>query len=61
MGEMSWAMKVNEGMIPDWQPLTFWWTIAEVTGPTGIRGCNLLLWFDSLRLHWCASGNGIVP
>ena len=38
MGEMSWAMKLNEAMIPDWQPMAFWWTIAEVTGPTGIRG-----------------------
>jgi hypothetical protein len=38
MGEMSWAVKVNEAMIAYWQPLAFWWTIAEVTGPTGIRG-----------------------
>jgi hypothetical protein len=38
MGEMSWAMKVNEAMMPDSQLLAFWWTIAEVTGPTGIRG-----------------------
>jgi hypothetical protein len=38
MGEMSWAMKVNEAMIPDWQSLAFWWTLAEVTEPTRIRG-----------------------
>ena len=27
--------QVNEAMIPDWQRMAFWWTIAEVHGPKG--------------------------
>ena len=53
--------QVNEAMIPDWQRMAFWWTIAEVHGPKGNGALNLLLWFDSLRLLWCASGNDTSP
>jgi len=30
-----WAINVNEAMIPDWQRMAYWWTIAEVHGPKG--------------------------